>query len=226
MALPETHTSVIQSKTPPRRSGLPLTIQSLRPLPKLPTKYHMLVRVLAVGLNPTDYKMIQNFYMEGNTVGCDFCGVVEEIGSASTLPKGVRIIGADFPYRPNNPHNGAFQQYAVCDSRQALLVPEDWSDTKAAALGAIGFGTAVLALADPDALHLTGRPLNPVERPLPILVYGGATATGVVAIQILKQLSLPLIYFAFSYNIFSRKEFFSTYSIFFPFPKNILNGKA
>ena len=124
--------------------------------------------------------------MDGNPVGCDFCGIVESAGSSSTVPVGTRIIGADFPYRPNNRANGAFAQYAVCDSRQTLRVPEEWSDTQAAGLGAIGWGTACLAISDPEALNLQGRPSDPVEKSKPVLVYGGGTATGVVAIQMLK----------------------------------------
>lgn len=187
MAVPSTQTAVIQSKAVPRPSGLPLAVASSNGVPELPSPYHALVRVLSVGLNPTDNKMTQNFYMEGNTVGCDFCGIVAVAGASSVLPVGTRVIGADFPYRPNNPYNGAFAQYAVCDSREALRVPENWSDLKAAALGAIGWGTACLALSDPDALALEGRPSRPVEKPIPVLVYGGATATGIVAIQMLKQ---------------------------------------
>ena len=187
MSPPKTQTAIIQSKTAPTESGLPLAVAYSKPLPDLPSPYHVLVRVLAVGLNPTDYKMITHFYMEGNTVGCDFCGIVEAAGPSSAIPVGARVVGADFPYRPNNPLNGAFAQYAVSDSRQTLRLPEDWSDTRAAALGAIGWGTAVMAIADPDSLNLQGRPSRPVEKPIPVLVYGGATATGIVAIQMLKQ---------------------------------------
>ena len=163
-------------------------------MPELTSPYHVLVRILAAGLNPTDYKMITHFYMEGNPVGCDFCGIVESAGSSSTVPVGTRIIGADFPYRPNNRSNGAFAQYAVCDSRQTLRVPEQWSDTQAAGLGAIGWGTACLAISDPEALGLQGRPSHPVEKPKPVLVYGGGTATGVVAIQMLKRSVFLCIY--------------------------------
>ncbi|RYP39362.1 hypothetical protein DL768_010718 [Monosporascus sp. mg162] len=188
MALPKTQIAVIQSKASPTESGLTVEVSHSKPIPDLSSPYHVLVRVLAVGLNPTDYKMITNFFMDGNTVGCDFCGIVERAGSSSMVPVGARVIGADFPYRPNNPYNGAFAQYAVCDSRQTLRVPTEWSDTQAAALGAIGYGTACLAISDPDALNLNGLPSKPVEKSIPILVYGGATATGIVAIQMLKQL--------------------------------------
>lgn len=183
----KTQTAVIQSKAASREPGLPLVVADTRPVPELTSPYHDLVRILAAGLNPTDYKMIIPFYMDGNPVGCDFCGIVKSAGSSSTIPVATRIIGADFLYRPNNRSNGALVQYAVCDSRQNLRVLEGWSDTQAAGLGAIGWGTACLAISDPEALNLQGRPSDPVEKPKPVLVYGGGTATGVVAIQMLKQ---------------------------------------
>ena len=188
MAPPKTQTAVVQSKsTPARESGLPLAISHSKPVLDLPSPYHVLVRVLAVGLNPTDYKMITHFYMEGNTVGCAFCGIVEKAGSSAIIPPGVRVCGADFPYRPNNPLNGAFTNWATADSRHMLRVPDSWSDTQAAALGAIGWGTACLAISDPGALGLPGLPSKPAEKALPVLVYGGATATGILAIQMLKE---------------------------------------
>ena len=72
-------TAIIQSKTPSRPSGLALVVAHDRPLPPLPTPYHVRVRVLAVGLNPTDHKMVTHFFMQDNTAGCDFCGIVEEL---------------------------------------------------------------------------------------------------------------------------------------------------
>ncbi|XXH02068.1 hypothetical protein Hte_008433 [Hypoxylon texense] len=179
-------TAVVQSKAFPRKSGLPLSVAHDRPLPPLPTPYHVRVRVLAVGLNPTDYKMVTHFYMEGNTAGCDFCGIVQDAGSQSLCAVGTRVTGADFPYRPANPYNGAFAEYAVADSRHLLVIPEHMASVQAAAIGAIGWGTAALAISDPEALNLPGLPSKPAQKPIPVLVYGGATATGIIAIQMLK----------------------------------------
>ncbi|KAJ0365229.1 putative secondary metabolism biosynthetic enzyme [Colletotrichum chrysophilum] len=187
MALPKTQTAVIQSQAASRESGLRLAVSTSKPIPELPTPYHVLIRVLAVGLNPTDYKMVTHFFMEGNTVGCDFSGIVEVAGSSSIVPSGVRVCGADFPYRPDNSSNGAFAQYVVADSRHTIRVPDGWSDTQAAALGSIGWCTACLAISDPEALNLKGLPSRPAEKPSPVLVYGGATATGIMAIQMLKH---------------------------------------
>lgn len=188
MATAKTQTAVIQSKASPRPSGLPLAITPSKAVPELSSPYHVVVRVLAVGLNPTDYKMLTHFYMEGNTVGCDFCGIVESAGASALVSPGDRVCGADFPYRPDNKLNGAFVQYAITDSRHVLRVPKDWSDTQAAAMGAIGWCTACLAISDAAALNLKGMPSRPTKKPSPVLVYGGATATGLMAIQMLKLL--------------------------------------
>ena len=134
--------------------------------------------------------MVKHFYMDGNVIGCDFCGVIEKAGSSALFPPGIRICGAVFPYRidQDNPQNGAFSQWVLVDSRQMLRAPDAWSDLQAAALGGIGWSTVAMALGDPEALNLAGRPSKPIscDKPVPVLVYGGATATGIIAVQALK----------------------------------------
>jgi NADPH:quinone reductase-like Zn-dependent oxidoreductase len=175
----------------------------------------VLVRVLAVALNPTDYKMIQHFPKPGNYVGCDFCGIVEEAGSESLRLLGARVSGAVFPYNPsiesiassendenhnNNPSgngktgsrngdllsSGSFAEWLVTDSRLLVKVPESWDDLQGAALGGVGWGTAGLALCDSDALNLSGRPSKPSKKNEPVVVWGAATASGTMACQVLK----------------------------------------
>ena len=206
MPAPRTQTAVIQSKaTPSRASGLSLAVSHSKPVLDLSSPYHVLVRVLAVGLNPTDYKMVTHFYIEGNIIGCDFCGIIESAGLSALFSPGARVCGADFPYRSDNPHNGAFSQWVVADSRQMLKVPDEWSDTQAAALGAIGWGTVCLSVSDSEALNLAGLPSKPVEKSIPVLVYGGATATGIMAIQMLKlSVTYYLIYLIYAYMLISQ----------------------
>ncbi|KAI3390264.1 hypothetical protein diail_10791 [Diaporthe ilicicola] len=179
--------AIIQS---PSTEGavLSLTVSDSVAIPEITTPYHVLVQVTAVALNATDFKMSTRFHMENNVVGCDFCGVVMRAGkmASDSAPEGTRVCGAIFPYRPDNGDNGAFAQWLVADSRHLLRVPENWTNTQAAALGAVGWSTVGLCMSDPEALALVGRPTCPVAKPIPILVYGGATATGLLAIQILK----------------------------------------
>ena len=67
------------------------------PTPKLRDDY-LLVKTIAVGLNPTDW---QHAYLgiggdpSGTRAGCDYVGIVEEVGSKVTKPfkKGDRVAG-------------------------------------------------------------------------------------------------------------------------------------
>jgi NADPH:quinone reductase-like Zn-dependent oxidoreductase len=155
----------------------------------------VLVRVLAVALNPTDFKMVTYFPNpeSDNPIGCDFCGIVED-GYEEILesfPRGTRVCGGLFPYgRADGGEeriSGAFAQWVAADARQLLRVPNHYSDLDGAAIGGICWGTCVLGLfADPEALALPGRPSKLAERNVPVLVYGGATATGTMACQLLK----------------------------------------
>lgn len=159
-------------------------------MPELPSPNHVLIRVVAVALNPTDFKMVSHFSKPGDMVGCDFMGVVEDKRTASGGPPpiaaGTRVCGAVFPYNPQDPYNGSFAQWVVSDYRVLLRVPDRYDDLQAAALGSVGWGTAGLAFYDPDALALRGRPSNPLAKKEPVLVYGGATASGTMACQMLK----------------------------------------
>lgn len=190
-----TQTALVQSQEAPHGS-LPLVISHTVPQPVLSSAYHVLVRVLAVALNPNDHKMVTHFPMAGNAAGCDFCGIVEAVGQDVTQhdphpshikhPVGTRVCGATFPYKPDGDlHNGSFSEYVVADSRLLLKVPQDWTDLQAAALGGVGWSTVCLALAPPDALALEGLPSKPVDKPIPVLVHGGSTATGTLACQLL-----------------------------------------
>ncbi|KAH9832146.1 Zinc-binding dehydrogenase family oxidoreductase [Teratosphaeria destructans] len=186
--LPQTQSLIVQNRRCASSSiRLPLMVANDRPLPELHSDHDVLIRVLAVGLNPTDCKMVQHFYMEGTPVGCDFCGIVERAGPKAGVRIGTRVIAGHYPYRPNNLDNGAFAEYAVGIGWQTITVPDHWSDTMAAGLGLISWATVAMAMTKPGSLELSGRPSAPADKAIPVLVYGGGTATGFVAIQMLKQ---------------------------------------
>ena len=69
---------------------------ALRPLaiPRLPDDY-ILVRTVAVALNPTDWTTLEAPGDDGTIVGCDYAGIVEEVGKAvkRRFEKGDRIAG-------------------------------------------------------------------------------------------------------------------------------------
>lgn len=191
--------------------GLPIAVSHTEPVPAITSASpcHVLVRVLAVALSPIDYKMVTHFPVLGNMVGCDFCGVIVEKGTAAGHDVGTRVCGASFPYsRPLEDSNsesesgprrqsGAFASFVLTDSRLLLRVPSSWDDTERAALGQVGWATAALAISDPGALALGGLPSAPAVDvdddddggeqpvPVPVMVYGAATATGTMACQLL-----------------------------------------
>lgn len=189
-------TAIIQIRQPLSSSGsLPLGVSHSSPIPATKSDNQVLVRVLAVALNPTDFKTVAHFPQPDTNVpiGCDFCGIVEE-GSSSALalfPRGTRVCGGLFPYglvsSASEAISGAFAQWVVADTSQLLRVPEGLNDLQGAAIGGICWGTCVLGLfVDPEALALEGRPSRPVKKNIPVVVYGGATATGTMACQLLR----------------------------------------
>ncbi|KAK6063440.1 Enoyl reductase LovC 3 [Seiridium cupressi] len=182
--LPQMQTALVQAADG-YAGSLPLTVATVE-VPSLPSPYHVLVRVLAVALNPNDHKMITHFTMPGNLTGCDFCGVIETAGETAVHTMGTRVCGAAFPYKPDEPRPGAFAQWLAADSRLLLRVPHAWDDLSGAALGGVGWSTACLAISHPGALALDGLPSNPTEKKEPVLVYGGGTASGTMACQLLK----------------------------------------
>jgi NADPH:quinone reductase-like Zn-dependent oxidoreductase len=63
-------------------------------VPKLRDDY-INVRVRAVALNPTDWKHVDYLATPGARVGCDYAGLVEEVGKKVTknFKKGDRVCG-------------------------------------------------------------------------------------------------------------------------------------
>ncbi|KAJ8115291.1 hypothetical protein ONZ43_g4698 [Nemania bipapillata] len=108
------------------------------PLPKLSPGF-VLAKVLAVGLNPTDWKSIDNIDAErvGSRSGCDFVGEVIQLGPGLTkdVKKGDRIAGFVFGASAETPDNAAFGEYVAAKEHAFLTVPDSVSNEEAATLG-------------------------------------------------------------------------------------------
>lgn len=169
----------------------------------LPSSY-VLIRVSFVALNPCNWKMVDFSPAIGTVGGNDFSGQVVAIGSAvSKWQIGDSVCGFLYGLDPHTGEGewaGAFAEYvSVREDLLMRAVENKVSMAEAACLGA-GVVTAGMALRD-LGIPLTETGLGDLSvlkedsgaigtrkantRPY-ILVYGGSTATGTMAIQLAK----------------------------------------
>ena len=161
--------------------GVPEIIEADKP--QLRPDY-LLVKTKAVALNPTDWKHLAGVGAPGCTLGCDYAGEVVEVGPNVTKPfkKGDRVAGFCHGGNTSQHEDGAFGEYLVSKGDIQLKIPDYLSDTDAATLG-VGVSTIGQGLYQSLGLPL---PDAPSKEKFPVLVYGGSTATGALAIQWLK----------------------------------------
>ena len=112
---------------------------------------------------------------------------LQEVGSAVTKPfkKGDRIAG--FAHGGNTVYHedGAFSNYITAKGDIQVKIPDDLSFEEAATLG-VGVLTVGQALYHSMKLPFPGDVKGDEKEKLPVLIYGGSTATGSLAIQFAK----------------------------------------
>ncbi|KAJ5105587.1 chaperonin 10-like protein [Penicillium alfredii] len=155
-----------------------------RPVP-IPRDDDVLVQTVAVALNPTDWKNADTMATTGVLLGCDYAGIVTKVGPGvrKCLRKGDRICGMAHGANVVRPETGAFAEQIVVKGDVQIRICEHLSFDEAATLG-VGVVTVGLGLYQ----HLQlAWPTNPLSNSIPILIYGGSTATGTLAIQYAKR---------------------------------------
>ncbi|KAF4448354.1 hypothetical protein F53441_8229 [Fusarium austroafricanum] len=168
------------------------------PKPKLRDDY-VLVKVNAVGVNPTDWKHIDfGRTGAGSRIGCDYAGVVEEVGSKVTKPfkKGDRISGVVHGADATQHENGGFAEYIVAKGDIQIKTPDNVTDEDAATFG-ISISTVGQGLYKTLGLPL---PTEGKKSDQFILIYGGSTATGIYGIQFAKLSGLRVLATASTHN--------------------------
>ncbi|KAI1424622.1 GroES-like protein [Xylaria sp. FL1777] len=157
------------------------------PLPKLKPGL-MLIRTVAVAVNPADVKMTGPMAATGCTAGGDCAGIVVAIGPgvpAGRFAIGDRVCAPNLFMNPLEPRDGAFQEFIGVTADFTLKVPDSMPLEEAAALG-IGLITMGYALF--RSLDIPGHPERPTEKPdVFVLVYGGSSASGTLAIQLIRR---------------------------------------
>ncbi|KAF7118390.1 hypothetical protein CNMCM5793_007907 [Aspergillus hiratsukae] len=154
-----------------------------RPIPKLRDDY-LLIKNVSVALNPTDWKHIDYMASPGALVGCDYAGIVEEVGKAVKKPfkKGDRVCGFAHGSNAVQHEDGTFAEYIVAKGDLQIRIPDNLSFQEAATLG-VGITTVGQSLYQSLGL---AWPTEPIKDAQPLLIYGGSTATGTLAIQFAK----------------------------------------
>lgn len=108
------------------------------PVPSL-GKDEILIRTTAVTLNPTDWKHVAFLSPPGVIVGCDFAGVVEQLGpevKSASVKKGDRVAG--FVHGSMDADRGSFAQYLKTNSELVAKIPDNVDDYVASSLGVAG----------------------------------------------------------------------------------------
>ena len=153
------------------------------PIPTLRDDF-IFVKNIAVALNPTDYSHIDDEGVPGTLAGCDYAGYVENVGRAVTvdLKPGDRVYGGVHGSNVYRPENGTFAEFIVAKGDLQCKIPPGLSFEEAATLP-----TGILTLAQGLYQYLgLALPTDPLKEKTPILIYGGSSATGSLAIQFAK----------------------------------------
>ena len=118
----------------------------------------------------------------GTTVGCDFTGTVVALGSKVTkdYKSGDRIAGVTHGSNASRFDSGCFADYCIVKEGATFKVPDDMSDEKAATVG-VAVTTVSFALYDNLGMPYPGSEKSGNGEW--VLIYGGSTATGILAIQ-------------------------------------------
>ncbi|KAF7884618.1 uncharacterized protein EAF02_004954 [Botrytis sinoallii] len=169
------------------------------PIPRLRDDY-ILVKTIAVARNPTDWQTVDEKSSprtKGPTLlGCDFAGIVVEIGKGvkKEWKKGDRVAGMAHGGNDIEPEDGKFATYIVVKGDVAFRIPDTINFEEAASLG-VGVTTIALGFYKYLSLPLLTFPLSMPnsESKLPLLIYGGSSATGTLAIQFAKLSGLQVI---------------------------------
>lgn len=154
-----------------------------------PEPDQVLCRVIALALNPADAKMSDFSAVPGSRGGNDFAGEVMEVGKNVTrFVRGDRVFAFTFGLNPSDKTTGSFGTYALATEDLACKIPSGMSAEEASTMG-LAIATAGTALF--QALGLPMPTEGQVKRPFHVLVSGGASCTGAMAIQLIKLSDYP-----------------------------------
>ncbi|KAF9872144.1 hypothetical protein CkaCkLH20_10481 [Colletotrichum karsti] len=158
-------------------NALRVTVHDV-PVPA-PGPGQLLIRTVVSGTNPKDWKMPKVWAPNAEPAnhGDDIAGYVEAVGEGvSGFQKGDRVAAF---HEMGTPH-GSYAEYSIAWARSTFRLPDHTTFEEAATIPLAAM-TAALGLYQTLDLPL---PWNPATQPLPLVIYGGATAVGSFAIKL------------------------------------------
>ncbi|KAE9386157.1 GroES-like protein [Gymnopus androsaceus JB14] len=150
------------------------------PIPK-PGPRTVLIRVMAAAQNPSDWKTVMNHNVPDCVVGCEFAGVVVELGENVETDIHLMDRVASIIHGSTSA-NGAFAEYLVAHSHMLIHIPDSLSFEQGAQVP-LGCFTACQTLYQSQFLPFPTQEFN---RSSDILVWGGSSMVGHYTIQFAK----------------------------------------
>lgn len=161
------------------------------------------IKVHCVGINPIDWKTIENNLADGAGQGCDFSGVVIAVGSdVKSLKQGDTVAGGIAGGDVDNTENGAFTNILTVDEKYLFTFPHTLSESEhawhipegipitfeqAASLGIAADTSAVAVGLKFPKLDSNGRSDEWA------LIYGVTSSTGYICAQYARNLGYNVI---------------------------------
>ncbi|KAF2828027.1 GroES-like protein [Ophiobolus disseminans] len=155
------------------------------PIPT-PESDQVVIRVIASGCNPKDWKVAE-LYSKAHNTGDDIAGIVHAVGAnVYEFKPGDRVAAFHEMMKPG----GSFAEYAVAWQYMTSHIPDNISFEEASTIPLAGL-TAVIG--NYARLGLP-EPWRPATEKIPFLVYGAASAVGAFAIKLARLSNIhPII---------------------------------
>ncbi|KAI5967701.1 hypothetical protein CANMA_002881 [Candida margitis] len=169
----------------------PTDVKDSLPIPTISAD-EILIKAKAFAINPTDWKSVDSGNCSaGDILGCDVSGVVVEVGeNVPHFQKG-DFVGA-FVVGNVSSTNGAFAEFVVANPFGCIKYDQledkvvENSSPITTFLGAASATLGLVTIGDSFSYQLRiGERYSEGDY---ILIWGGATATGVLAIQLAKSI--------------------------------------
>lgn len=163
-------------------SGVATLVED-RPNPRLRPGY-ILVKTKSVALNPADWRHVDYFNTAGALLGSDVAGTVLEVGPecGNRWGPGDRVCAFVHGGNSSELEDGSFAEQVLVKADLGIRVP-DWIMLEDAATLGLGIVTCGQGLFQQMRLN---RPSQGGSSGDFVLIYGGSSATGTLAIQFAK----------------------------------------